>query len=365
MVRNSMGPGPIYYKKSEVRYSPMVANNPNAMVQTQPMDAGHSSHMVYHQDPNYQGGDPYANNYSNQHPEEYAIFVFNLSLEVVENDLWKMFGPFGAVRNVAVVKDPNTNLCKGYGFVTMRNMQEAELAIDILNGHHLKGRSIKVSFKGPRTRTYEEESVGEPGAYPIYVYNLPLKTCEDNLWKLFGQFGAVKNVSIMQDHVKNMPKGYAFVTMKNLNEAQNAIKAINGFTMDGRVLTVSFKGRRPEEPENANPYKAGQGEAYYADRSSTIPIYVNNLPSDVEEQTIWKLFAQFGAVKDVNLVKDLATMKCKGYGFVMMKDMEEATVAINTLNGFTIGNKIIQVNWKTKKNKQQNQQQSQQPSQNQ
>ncbi|XP_055386102.1 ELAV-like protein 1 [Condylostylus longicornis] len=276
---------------------------------------------------------------------EYDIYVFNLAPEVTENDLWRLFGPFGAIKNVAVVRDQSTKETKGYGFVTMKNLEEATQAIEILNSHQLHGRPLKISFKGER-RDEDEDGFGEIGAYQIYVFNVSANTTEDSLWKLFAQFGAVKNVAIMHDPVKNTNKGYAFITMKNLIDAQNAIKTINGFTLDGRTLSVSFKGQRPDEM--INPYKI-LGET--SSGLQSVPIYVNNLPNEIEDQTIWKLFSQFGAIKDVNIVRDLSSLRCKGYGFVNMKDLEEATLAINTLNGFNLEGKNLQVNFKSKKNK--------------
>merc|ERR1719418_92721 len=51
----------------------------------------------------------------------WCIFVYNLAPETEENILWQLFGPFGAVQNVKVIRDLQTNKCKGFGFVTMTN----------------------------------------------------------------------------------------------------------------------------------------------------------------------------------------------------------------------------------------------------
>ncbi|XP_055386517.1 ELAV-like protein 2 [Condylostylus longicornis] len=274
---------------------------------------------------------------------EYSIYLFNLTNDVTENDLWRLFGPFGAIKNVTIVRDSKTNQSKGFGFVTMKNLEEATNAIDILNGFALKGRPIKVSFKGSRVRSDDEENVmGEPGAYQIYVFNLSSSTIEDSIWKLFAQFGAVKNVSIVCDPKTNKFKGFAFVTMKKFEEAEKAIKTLNGFKLDGRNLMVSFKGQRPDDPENGV-------KDYTSDRIQSIPIYINYLPENVEDGEVWKLFSQFGAIKDIRIIRDGHTKKCSGYGFVNMKNLDEATLAINTLNGFEMNGKHLQVNLKGKK----------------
>uniref|UniRef100_A0A8C3PHD0 RRM domain-containing protein n=1 Tax=Calidris pygmaea TaxID=425635 RepID=A0A8C3PHD0_9CHAR len=59
----------------------------------------------------------------------------------------ELFGPFGAVTNVKVIRDFATNKCKGFGFVTMTNYEEAAMAIASLNGYRLGDRVLQVSFK--------------------------------------------------------------------------------------------------------------------------------------------------------------------------------------------------------------------------
>lgn len=77
----------------------------------------------------------------------WCLFVYNLTPDTEENVLWQLFGPFGAVQSVKVVRDPATNKCKGYGFVTMTNYDESLVAIAANNGYQLGGRVLQVSFK--------------------------------------------------------------------------------------------------------------------------------------------------------------------------------------------------------------------------
>ncbi|XP_010784877.1 ELAV-like protein 1 [Notothenia coriiceps] len=77
----------------------------------------------------------------------WCIFIYNLGQDADESILWQMFGPFGAVTNVKVIRDFNTNKCKGFGFVTMSNYEEAAMAIASLNGYRLGDKMLQVSFK--------------------------------------------------------------------------------------------------------------------------------------------------------------------------------------------------------------------------
>lgn len=80
----------------------------------------------------------------------WCVFVYNLAPETEENILWQLFGPFGAVQNVKVMRDYTTQKCKGFGFVTMTNYEEALIAISYLNGYQLGNRILQVSFKKMR-----------------------------------------------------------------------------------------------------------------------------------------------------------------------------------------------------------------------
>ena len=76
-----------------------------------------------------------------------CLFVYNLSPDADDVILWQLFGPFGAVQNVRLARDTGSNMCKGFGFVTMANYEDAVLAIAYLNGSKLGGRVLHVAFK--------------------------------------------------------------------------------------------------------------------------------------------------------------------------------------------------------------------------
>lgn len=82
----------------------------------------------------------------------WCLFVYNLAPEIEENVIWKLFGPFGAVQQVNLVKDAQTNKCRGFAFVTMSDYNQALMAIQSLNGYMLANRVLQVSFKTSKVR---------------------------------------------------------------------------------------------------------------------------------------------------------------------------------------------------------------------
>ncbi|KAK6026324.1 ELAV/HuD family splicing factor [Ostertagia ostertagi] len=81
-------------------------------------------------------------------PAGFCLFAYNLGPDTEDSLLWQLFGPFGAVLSVKVIRDFATAKCKGYAFVTMMNYADACNAIAALNGTQIAGRSLQVGMAG-------------------------------------------------------------------------------------------------------------------------------------------------------------------------------------------------------------------------
>ena len=73
-------------------------------------------------------------------------------------------------------------------------------------------------------------------------------------------------------------------------------------------------------------------------------LYVGNLPYDTSDQDLQALFAGAGTVESVNLMRDMATGRARGFAFVEMATDEEAQTAISTLNNHELGGRNLTVN---------------------
>ena len=78
------------------------------------------------------------------------LFVGNLSFDLTENDLQDAFSAYGTVTETNLMMDRATNRPRGFGFVTMSTPEEAQKAIDGLNGRDLGGRALTVNVARPR-----------------------------------------------------------------------------------------------------------------------------------------------------------------------------------------------------------------------
>lgn len=78
------------------------------------------------------------------------LYVGNLSYGTTDSDLQGMFEEFGSVQSAQVIMDRESGRSKGFGFVEMRSDQEAQAAINALNGKDMDGRALTVNEAKPR-----------------------------------------------------------------------------------------------------------------------------------------------------------------------------------------------------------------------
>ncbi len=78
------------------------------------------------------------------------IYVGNLPYRIKEAEIREIFGAFGDVTRVKIVKDRETNRSKGFGFVEMSDDEAAKKAMQELDGKEVGGRALKINEAKPR-----------------------------------------------------------------------------------------------------------------------------------------------------------------------------------------------------------------------
>ena len=80
----------------------------------------------------------------------------------------------------------------------------------------------------------------------IFVGNLDFNASEEGVRSLFERYGQVNSARIMTDRETGRSRGFAFVEMENEGEADQALTALNGYTLDGRALNVNEARPKPD-----------------------------------------------------------------------------------------------------------------------
>jgi cold-inducible RNA-binding protein len=82
----------------------------------------------------------------------------------------------------------------------------------------------------------------------LFVGNLSFNTTENDLQDAFAAHGTVVEANLMVDRMSGRPRGFGFITMGTPEEAQKAIDALNGSSLDGRNITVNIARPKEERP---------------------------------------------------------------------------------------------------------------------
>jgi len=92
------------------------------------------------------------------------IFVGNLTNDVTEEDLTNLFSEFGQVKSVKIIRDMFTQQTKGFGFVEMPGLAEAQKAINDINTKEFKGKKLVVNEARPKTDSRKRFNGGHGGS---------------------------------------------------------------------------------------------------------------------------------------------------------------------------------------------------------
>jgi hypothetical protein len=100
------------------------------------------------------GGPPMSANTrpSGYTPPNCCLFVVHLPLEFTEDDLMALAKNYGSVASVKIMTQPGSNQSRGFGFVNFQSSEEAQVALNGLNGFAVAGKRLKVSFKAAGTK---------------------------------------------------------------------------------------------------------------------------------------------------------------------------------------------------------------------
>ncbi|XP_062367844.1 ELAV-like protein 3 isoform X1 [Cinclus cinclus] len=311
------------------------------------------------------------------------LIVNYLPQSMSQEELRSLFGSLGDIESCKLVRDKVTGQSLGYGFVNYVEAGDADRAIGALNGLKLQTKTIKVSYARPSSASIRDAN--------LYVSGLPKAMGQKEMEQLFSQYGRIITSRILVDQVTGVSRGVGFIRFDKRVEAEEAVRGLHGQKPLGAAepITVKFANTPGQKSggtllslcPGARRYGALHpppqrfrldnllNVAYGVKRFSPLAIeavpalagvglgtpspgwciFVYNLAPEADESVLWQLFGPFGAVTNVKVIRDFATNKCKGFGFVTMTNYEEAAMAIASLNGYRLGDRVLQVSFKTTK----------------
>jgi len=83
----------------------------------------------------------------------------------------------------------------------------------------------------------------------IFIGNLTTKVGNDDLKEIFEEYGNVSSAKVIMDHYTGKSRGFGFVEVLNDEEAENAIRGLNGAELDGKKITVNIAKPKTERDD--------------------------------------------------------------------------------------------------------------------
>lgn len=200
----------------------------------------------------------------------FNVFVGDLSPEVTDATLFACFSVFPTCSDARVMWDQKTGRSRGFGFVSFRNQEDAQSAINDLNGKWLGNRQIRCNWaakgatSGDEKQSSDSKSVVEltngtsedgqeksnedapennPQYTTVYVGNLSSEVTSVDLHRHFHALcvGTIEDVRVQRD------KGFGFVRYSTHPEAALAIHMGNARILCGKPIKCSW-GSKPTPP---------------------------------------------------------------------------------------------------------------------
>ncbi|XP_011007413.1 PREDICTED: flowering time control protein FPA-like [Populus euphratica] len=255
--------------------------------------------------------------------ESNNLWVGNISRDVTESDLMKLFAQYGAIDNVT------TYTARSYGFVYFKRAEDAKQAKDALQGTSLRGNQIKIEFARP----------AKPSRH-LWVGGIGSSFSEEWLEEQFLKFGKIEDFKFRRD------QNTAYVEYFKLEDASQAMKNMNGKKIGGDQLRVDFlrtqSSRREQLPDFLDSRQDQFSATHYGERRPQIPkspgewkdgqpsniLWIGYPPSvRIDEQMIHNAMILFGEIEKIK------SFPSRHYSFVEFRSVDEARRAKEGLQG--------------------------------
>ncbi|KAA8528512.1 hypothetical protein F0562_035867 [Nyssa sinensis] len=182
------------------------------------------------------------------------VYVKNLSESTTEEDLKQLFGEYGTITSVVVMRDGDGK-SKCFGFVNFEDADDAAKAVDALNGKKIDDKEWYV---GKAQKKFErelelksrfeqsaKEAVDKFQGVNLYIKNLDDSIDDDKLKELFSEFGTITSCKVMRDP-SGISRGSGFVAFSAPEEASRALAEMNGKIIVSKPLYVALAQRKEE-----------------------------------------------------------------------------------------------------------------------
>ncbi|CAK9161052.1 unnamed protein product [Ilex paraguariensis] len=246
------------------------------------------------------------------------IYVGRLDKGAVEEDLKNVFGKFGEIKDVRIVRNSTTNKSKGFAFVRYATVEQAKNALtELKDGIEVRGKHVKISASQDNDT--------------LYVGNICKKWKKEDVFEKFKSYG-IEHIEEL--HLPDGPKnggrikGYALLEFNTHSDAMVAFHrlrkpdAVFGHNRSAKVAFTRASMHPNEEV-----------------LSQVKSVYIEGLTDAWNEDKVKEICKQYGDVTEIKLSQNLGT-KRKDFGFITFTSRGSALACVEGINNANIGEEL-------------------------
>uniref|UniRef100_A0A8C9X3G6 Poly(A) binding protein, cytoplasmic 4 (inducible form) n=1 Tax=Sander lucioperca TaxID=283035 RepID=A0A8C9X3G6_SANLU len=181
------------------------------------------------------------------------VYIKNFGDDMNDEQLKEVFDKYGKTLSVKVMTDP-TGKSRGFGFVSYEKHEDANKAVEEVNGTDLNGKTVfvgraqkKMERQAELKRKFEllkQERISRYQGVNLYIKNLDDTIDDEKLRKEFSPFGSITSAKVMLEEGRS--KGFGFVCFSSPEEATKAVTEMNGRIVGSKPLYVALAQRKEE-----------------------------------------------------------------------------------------------------------------------
>uniref|UniRef100_A0A8C5HWL3 Polyadenylate-binding protein n=1 Tax=Gouania willdenowi TaxID=441366 RepID=A0A8C5HWL3_GOUWI len=181
------------------------------------------------------------------------VYIKNFGDDMDDDRLKELFEKYGNILSVKVMTDP-TGKSRGFGFVSFEKHEDANKAVEEMNGTDFNGKTVfvgraqkKMERQTELKRKFEmlkQERISRYQGVNLYIKNLDDTIDDEKLRKEFTPFGSITSAKVMLEEGRS--KGFGFVCFSSPEEATKAVTEMNGRIVGSKPLYVALAQRKEE-----------------------------------------------------------------------------------------------------------------------
>jgi RNA recognition motif-containing protein len=286
-----------------------------------------------------------------------SLWIGDLLPWMDEGYLVNCFTQTGEPATAKVIRNKQTGLPEGYGFIEFVSRASAERILQTFNGTPMPNTDQNFRLNWATLGAGERRQDDGPD-HTIFVGDLAADVTDYTLQETFrAVYHSVKGAKVVTDRTTGRSKGYGFVRFGDEGEQMRAMSEMNGQFCSTRPMRIGPAAtKKPvgggQQYQKAT-YPNTQGNQGENDPNNTT-IFVGGLDSSVNDDMLRQVFSQFGELVHVKIPVG------KRCGFVQFANRSCAEQALSMLNGTQIGGQSIRLSWGRSPSSKQNQPDQQQ-----